>query len=404
MRVMLINAVCGIGSTGRIVSDMWSLLKSKGHEVKVVFGVGEARNVDEKDLIKCNDMRGYYLHNALARITDRAGFYSIVKTQKLIKQIKAFAPDIIHLHNLHGFYVNIKVLFEYLAQANIPVVWTLHDCWTMTGHCSHFAYIGCEKWKTGCYHCPQKKTYPISLVLDQSKRNYMDKKRLFTSVPKLTICTPSKWLADIVKQSYLSNYPVHVMPNGIDLEVFKPTPSDFRKQYDIGNRKIILAVSNVWSQKKGFFDICKLAEMIDREKEVLVIVGVTEEQQKQLPQSVIAIKRTQNVQELVQIYSAADVFINPTYEDNFPTVNLEALACGTPVVTYNTGGSVEPIHPECGEVVPQGDVFELYKRAQQAERFDRAAVLRHGLIYDKNLKYELALELYNHLYNSATCK
>ena len=297
MRVMLINAVCGVGSTGRIVSDMWSLLKREGHDVRVVYGVGTARNVDEADLIRCNDMKGYYVHNALARITDRAGFYSQIRTKRLIREIKAFSPDLIHLHNLHGFYINIKILFDYLAKADIPVVWTLHDCWAMTGHCTHFVYNGCEKWKTGCHQCPQKKEYPISLVMDQSRRNYADKKKLFTSVPKLTICTPSQWLADIVRQSYLRKFPVHVMPNGIDLDVFKPTQSDFRERYQIGNRKIILAVSNVWSEKKGFFDVCKLADMMDREKYVLVIVGVTDEQKKQQKESCSGRRRYQAGQE-----------------------------------------------------------------------------------------------------------
>ena len=394
MRVMLINAVCGIGSTGRIVSDMWSLLKSKGHDVKVVYGVGIARNVDEADIIQCNDMRGYYVHNAIARITDRAGFYSVNQTKRLIRRIKEFSPDLIHLHNLHGFYINIKLLFEYLAKADIPVVWTLHDCWSMTGHCAHFIYNGCTKWKTGCHHCSQKKEYPISLVMDQSWRNYKDKKRLFTSVPNLTICTPSQWLADIVKQSYLGNYPVCVMPNGIDLEVFKPTPSKFREEYGIGNRKMILAVSNVWSPKKGFLDVCKLADMIDTQEYALVIVGVTEEQKKQLPASIVAITRTQNVQQLVEIYSTADVFINPTYEDTFPTVNLEALACGTPVVTYNTGGSVEAIDAASGAVVEQGNVAQLLEVVQHISEWNRASALCRGKLYGKHDKYEEIIELY----------
>ena len=394
---MLINAVCGVGSTGRIVSDLWSLLKSKGHDVKVVYGVGEARNVDESDIIRCNDMRGYYIHNVFARITDRAGFYSTLQTKRLVRQIEKFSPDLIHLHNLHGFYINIRILFDYLAKADIPVVWTLHDCWAMTGHCAHFVYNGCMKWKTCCHHCPQKKAYPVSLVMDLSRRNYKDKKRLFTSIPRLTICTPSEWLAGIVKQSFLGNFPVYVMPNGIDLEVFKPTPSNFRETYGIGKRKMILAVSNVWSEKKGFLDICKMADMIDQQEYALVIVSITEEQKKQLPASVISIARTQNVQQLVEIYTAADVFINPTYEDTFPTVNLEALACGTPVVTYNTGGSVEAIDDVSGDVVEQGNVVQLLEKAQGALQLDRSAVIRRGEMFGKKDKYKAMIQLYGKL-------
>jgi len=393
MKVMLINAVCGTGSTGRIVSDMWSLLKGKGHEVKVAYGVGEARNVDETDLIRCNNMLGYFCHNALARITDRAGFYSVCQTKRLITQIKAFAPDVIHLHNLHGFYINIKVLFEYLAKANIPVVWMLHDCWAMTGHCVHFSYCGCMKWEQGCYQCQQKKTYPISLFLDQSRRNYKDKKSLFACIPRMTICVASQWLAGIVKRSYLGEYPICVIPNGIDLSVFRPMKNDSLSRYHIGERDVILAVSNVWTKKKGFFDICKLAEIIDQEKYMLMIVGVTEGQKKMLPMSVVSINRTQNVQELVEIYSAASVLINPTYEETFGMVSIEALACGTPVVTYNTGGAVETIDTTCGYIVEQGNIQQLYECAKKATRLNRKDALAKGRMYDKNKIYEAVLAL-----------
>ena len=359
MRVFFVNAVCGTGSTGRIITDLCDILKQQGHQVKVAYGIGKASRIDPADTVKISNRADYYLHNATARLTDRAGFYSHLAAKKLIRAIKDFQPDLIHLHNLHGFYVNIRMLFHFLAEADIPVVWTLHDCWAMTGHCAYFSFAGCEKWKMGCGHCPQLSAYPESWGVDQSKRNYRDKKALFTSVKNMTIVTPSRWLAEIVRQSYLGCYPVQAIPNGIDLGVFRPTLGDVRETYGIGGKKLVLSVANVWSERKGFKDMCRLSELLDPAGYQVVMVGLTEDQLTQVPERILPILRTSSVEELVQLYSAADVFVNPTYEDTYPTVNIEALACGTPVVTYNTGGSPEILDDTCGMVVEQGNVEGL---------------------------------------------
>lgn len=236
----------------------------------------------------------------------------------------------------------------------MQVKWTLHDCWEFTGHCSHFAYVGCEKWRTGCYACPQLKEYPASILMDSSKWNYEKKKELFTGVRNMTLITPSKWLADLVQQSFLKEYPVEVVYNTINTEVFKPTQSDFRARYGFENKKIILGVASSWRERKGLFDYVKLSEMLE-DRYQIILVGVTEEQAKSLPDSIFTITKTNNQKELAELYTTADVFLNLTYEDNYPTVNLEAQACGTQVVTYDTGGCKETLN-EDGALIAQGDL------------------------------------------------
>jgi putative colanic acid biosynthesis glycosyltransferase len=256
--------------------------------------------------------------------------------------VEEINPDIIHLHNIHGYYLNIEVLFDFLKSFDKPVVWTLHDCWAFTGHCSHFTYAKCERWKTGCYSCPEKKSYPRSVIFDNSKSNYARKKKAFTSAKNMTLVTPSQWLAGLVKESFLGDYPVQVIPNGIDTEVFKPTPSDFKKRYGLDGKFLILGVANVWEKRKGFDYFLDLSKYLS-DDEIIVLVGLSEERIKNLPNNIIGIKRTNSAKELAEIYTAADVFFNPTLEDNYPTVNLEAQACGTYVITFDSGGTKETI-------------------------------------------------------------
>ena len=298
--------------------------------------------------------------NALkARIFDNEGLNAKNATKKFIEWVKAWNPDIIHLHNLHGYYLNINLLFNYLKTCGKKILYTLHDCWTFTGHCAHFMYSKCDRWKFGCKNCPEKKAYPASLLKDNSMYNYLKKRDILCNVLNMTIITPSEWLANLVKQSYLLEYPVKVINNGIDLNVFKPTQSDFRSKYGLENKKVILGVASVWTDKKGFFDFLKLSRLLDDSYRI-VLVGVNEKQKKVLPKNIIGITRTDTLTDLAGIYTAADVFVNLTYEDTYPTVNLEAQACGTPVITYATGGSVESVPSE--NVVPIGDIDSwIYK-------------------------------------------
>lgn len=372
MKVLEINSACGTGSTGRIACQIADIVVQNGGDARVAYGRSYYENGCNVPVYRIGTDIGVRLHAGLSRITDRQGFYSKKATKKFIEYIRQYNPDIIHLHNIHGYYLQLSVLFKFLAEYDKPVVWTLHDCWAFTGHCAHFDFIGCQKWKTGCHHCPQKKIYPKSLLLDQSKRNWEEKKKLFCSVEKMTIITPSYWLANLAKESFLKKYPVKVIPNGIDLKIFKQTPSTWKKDYGI-TKPIILACASVWDMRKGYFDVLKLAAMLPNYQ--LVVLGVNKKQIKNLPQEIIGIQRTDSVQELVRIYNAADVFINTTFEDNFPTVNLEALACGIPVITYNTGGSPESITHKSGIVVERGNLKQFADKISSVLDFDHKECL-----------------------------
>ncbi len=356
MRVLLINSVCGVGSTGRICTDLAKEFESQGHEVKIAYGRQAAPKQFQKYAVRIGDDLDVKLHGLRTRLFDDHGFGSKRATKKFLQWADEYNPDLLWLHNIHGYYINIELLFAWIkSRPNMQMKWTLHDCWAITGHCSHFAFINCEKWQCECNNCQQKKSYPTSLLLDNSKGNFSRKRDLFTNIPNMTIITPSLWLKKMVEKSYLSNYPIQVIHNTIDTQVFRPTPSDFRKRYNLENKKVILGVANVWTEKKGFKDFLRLADMLDDEYKI-VLVGVSDSQIRKLPANIIGIQRTNSPQELAEIYTAADVFFNPTYEDTYPTVNLEAQACGTTVVTYDTGGCRETVSNGEATVVKTGDL------------------------------------------------
>ena len=344
MKLLMVNTVCGIGSTGRICAEIADLVSGTGDGCRIAYGRGKVPPAAEKYAYRIEGTAAVLADALTTRLADSAGFNSGHATERLIGWAEEFDPDVIHLHNLHGYYINAEKLFRYLKKAGKPVVWTLHDCWAFTGHCAHFTMRGCGKWKTGCGKCPALSDYPASLFYDGSERNYVRKKECFTGVPDLTVVTPSQWLAELVGQSFLRDYPVKVINNGIDLSVFRPTPSDFRKKHGIPeNMKLVLGVSYGWGVKKGLDVFESLYSRLDRQKYRIVLVGCDEKTAKSLPGGIIAIKRTESREELAAIYTAADVFVNPTREDNYPTVNMEAEACGTPVVTFRTGGSPENV-------------------------------------------------------------
>lgn len=346
MKILMINVVCGIRSTGRICTDLAESLTKKGHKVKIAYGRENVPQQYKKYAVRIGSDFDCKLHGIVTRLFDRHGFASKTATKKFLEWADKYDPDVLHLHNLHGYYINIEMLFDWIKRRpDMKVIWTLHDCWAFTGHCSYFNYVKCSKWKSKCKNCPQKREYPASYFIDNSENNFIRKRNAFTGVKNMTIVTPSKWLAGLVKQSFLKEYPVQVIHNGIDTDIFKPTPSNFREKYHLENKKIILGVASTWDRRKGLDDFVKLAEMLDDTYRI-VLVGLSEKQLKQMPQNIIGIMRTNNTKELAKIYTAADVFLNLTYEDNYPTVNLEAQACGTPCVTYNTGGSVESVPKE----------------------------------------------------------
>lgn len=340
MKIFQING--GVfGSTGKIMFGIADMAKMQGHEVLCASPMTTTNryNQPKDEYIRIGSYYSRCVDVMLARITGLEGCFAPFATLRLISEMKKYKPDIIHLHSIHNSYLNIPMLFRYIKKNNIRVVWTLHDCWAFTGHCAHFDMIGCSKWREGCHSCPQYKGYPKS-TFDNSAYMYRLKKKWFTGIKDMTIITPSEWLGNLVKESYLKDYPIKVINNGIDLSVFKPTESDFRIKYNCEDKFIILGVAFGWGVKKGLDVFIELAKNLGPEYQI-VLVGTDETVDKQLPDNIISIHRTQNQTELAKIYTAADVFVNPTREDTYPTVNMEAIACGTPVITFDVGGSAE---------------------------------------------------------------
>ena len=357
----MVNVVCGIRSTGRICTDLADALAEQGHEVKIAYGRETVPEKYQKYAVRISTDLDVKFHGIKARLFDACGFGSKRATEKFIEWVKEYDPDVIHLHNIHGYYINIEVLFDYLRTCGKKIIWTLHDCWSFTGHSAYCDAINCKRWIEGCYKCPQTEEYPKSLI-DRAKRNWNRKKRIFTDIPNLTIVTPSNWLASLVKQSFLKESPVQVIHNGIDTSQFHPMENNFKSDYGIEDAMMLLGVSTSWDDMKGYSDYLKLADMLGEGYKV-VLVGLTKEQKEKLPANVIGIERTNSVRELVQIYSAADLFVNLSYCENYPTVNLEAIACGTPVLTYRTGGSPESA---CGGIViKRGDLDAVVKELKK---------------------------------------
>ena len=387
----MINSVCGIKSTGRIATDLADMLTEQGYTVKIAYGRESVPKKYTKYAVRIGSDWDVRLNGVMARVFDNAGFGCRKATLKFIEFIKEFAPDIIHLHNLHGYYINIEVLFKFLKEYNKPVVWTLHDCWAFTGHCAYFDLYKCYKWRTECNKCPQKKEYPTSLLFDNSRENYIHKKKAFQGVNKLIVVTPSQWLANLVKESFLQNYETRVINNGIDLTLFKPTNGDFRERYNLEDKIIVLGVASAWGARKGLLDFIELRKLLDSRYEI-VLVGVSEEDKKILTEGMLGITRTDSVKELAEIYTVSDIFINLTYEDNYPTVNLEAQACGTPVLTYRTGGSVESVPEE--QVAEQGNLQDIVELIEKYE--GKRALIQS--FYDKNIAFEKYIELYEEIW------
>lgn len=361
MKILFINSVCGIGSTGRICTDLAQEYESKGDTVKIAYGRGVVPSKFEKYAIRIGNDLDWKFHALQTRIFDNHGFASVSATKKFLEWVEDYKPDLIWLHNIHGYYINIELLFSWIKNhPQIKINWTLHDCWAFTGHCAFFTAANCNKWKIECKDCVQKRAYPASYIFSNATENFQNKRKIFTSVPNLTIITPSQWLADLVKESFLKEYPVKVNYNTVDKSIFKPTNSDFRATYGIEGKTIILGVANIWVARKGLSDFIKLSRMLNDEY-LIILVGLNKQQISRLPKNIIGIERTNSPKELAEIYSASDVFVNPTYEDNFPTVNLEAEACGTRVITYDTGGCRETLSRVDSIVVDTGDVNAIYR-------------------------------------------
>lgn len=404
MKVLSINAVL-TGSTGNIMNSLSKCLREQNGDAYMLYTpiYTQKSMVGLRSELKCVCVGNYYenfIHAMLGQITGLNGLFSWFGSRKLIKECKKFSPDIIHLHVLHAFCFCLPKLFRYIKKHNIPVVWTFHDCWAFTGHCPHFIEVKCDRWKNGCGKCPQLSCYPKSRV-DASALSYKLKKKWFTGIQNLTIVTPSEWLKSLVKQSFLKDYPIKVINNGIDLDVFKPTENNFREKYGVPKgKKIILGVASAWGVKKGIDVFIELSKHLDKKEYQIVLVGTNELIDNTLPENIISIHRTNNQKELAEIYTAADLFVNPTREDTFPTVNIEALACGTSVLTFETGGSPEIVDEKCGLVVPCDDVDAMEKeiiRICKERPYSQEDCIERAKKFDMKERFEEYIELYEQI-------
>jgi len=390
MRVAQINATCSRGSTGKICHGISKLSTDSGIENRVYY---VSSNTDYELAVKYATDGEIKLASLASRVFGNWGFNSKSSTQRLIKELEDFSPDVVHLHNIHGHNCHLELLFNYLKEKKTKVVWTFHDCWAFTGYCTHFDMIGCEKWQRQCKDCPQRNDY--SWFFDKSERLYKKKKELFSDLD-MTIVTPSEWLCDNVKLSFLKDYPVKVINNGIDLSVFNPMKSDFREKYGLEDKYIVLGVAFGWDERKGLDVFVELSRSLPESYQV-VLVGTNEKIDKVLPDNIVSIHRTQNQMELAEIYTAADVFVNPTREENYPTVNMEALACGTPVVTFKTGGSAEIIDSTCGISVEKNEIEYLEReviRICEVSMFTKEVFIEKAKSFDMYKRFQEYIDLY----------
>lgn len=390
MKVVQINATCGIGSTGKICVGISELMTAYGIENYILYS---SRTNGYPLGIRCSNDRYVRIQALKSRIFGNYGFNSTRATQKIIRELERIEPDLVHLHNIHGHDCDLESLFSYFQQKKTKLVWTFHDCWAFTAYCPHFTMMKCDKWKSQCAKCIQHREF--SWFFDRSEELFEKKKRLFSGLD-LTIVTPSRWLADLVKESFLKEYPVKVINNGIDLEVFRPTPSDFRERYGLVGKKLILGVAFGWGERKGLDVFLKLEKLLPEEYQI-VLVGTDSQVDKLLPESIISIHRTQNQGELAEIYTAADVFVNPTREEVLGLTNIEANACGTPVITFRTGGSPECIDASSGIIVEQESIREMLNMICcicEKKSFSADACRERAMRFDESARFEEYIRIY----------
>lgn len=395
MKVLQINSMAKYGCIARIASGINNAIIDKGYKSAIAFGRGS--EPEDIETIRIGTMKDVYIHTLYSRVFDKQGFASIEATKEFIKKMKDYSPDIVHLHNIHGNYINVQILFEGLKELNIPIVWTLHDCWAFTGHCVYYDYVNCDKWKKGCYKCTRKLDYPKSYIIDNSKENYKLKKEIFTSINNMVIVTPSKWLKREVEKSFLRKYRTYVINNGIDLNSFKYRKDNLKEKLGIKNEIVILGVANQWHEIKGFEEFVKLSNMLDTRFRLIMVGGISNKQRKKLSSNTIVINKTDSIEELARIYSTADIFLNPTHEDNFPTTNLEALACGAPVITFNTGGSVEVVDSKCGKVVNTFDELVDLLNTFEKNHFERQDCINKSKDFNQLIKFKEYVNLYEEI-------
>ena len=396
MKIFELNTYCGSGSTGRIAMDIADCAAHENSQTLIGFATGAVPPEAEVYALRVGGRAGRKWHGLIRKLLDMEGYGSIRATRKLIAFLRLYQPDVIQLHNLHGCYLNHRLLFQYLKRANVPVFWTLHDCWPFTGHCAYFDFAGCDRWKTECHDCPQQRSYPVCIGLDGSRRNYRRRQKLFSDLPTLTLVAPCRWMQGLLADSFLSKTPSRLVYNGVNRAIFYPRESDLRERYGLTEGYLALAVASEWEARKGYAFLPALADLLGPACR-LAVLGLTEAQIAALPKTILGLPKTASTEELAQWYSAADCLMNPTLEDNMPLVNLEALACGTPVAVFETGGCPECVSSECGAVAPKGDVATLAAETLRLCRQKpamREACLRQAEQFDSPATAQAYLALY----------
>ena len=404
-KLLQINPVVRLNtSTGRIMKEIGEIAQAAGWESYIAYS--RARDgvpPHSSQLVPVGNRLDLLIHWLATRLFDAHGLASKRATRQLVRRIREIDPDIVHIHNVHGYFLNYPLLLSYLAERGKPVIWTIHDCWLFTGHCYHYVAAGCDKWQSGCHDCPQKRAFPASWLLDRSRRNYAAKRQALTALPELTLVTVSEWMRLEVAKSFLKEVPCRVIHNGIDLETFQPQPDpEVQRRFGISAPHYVLAVASIWLPQKGIADLVRLAGLLAPDEGLVVVGRISEEQKARFPAGVTFIPRTENAAALAALYTSALALVNPTWQDNYPTVNLEAIACGTPVITYRTGGSVESVTEQTGFVVEQGDVEGMAAcirmiRARGKDCYAetcRAYALQH---FDKKQRFQDYIRLYESL-------
>ncbi len=406
MKILQIDVACNALSTGRIAEGIGRAVLDQGGESYIAYG--RYSMPSQSISIRIGNRLSIASHLLLTRMFDMHGLGSKFATVRFLQKVEQIKPDIIHLHDIHGYYLNYMILFSYLRKRNIPVVWNQHSCWAFTGHCAYFDKINCSKWVTLCHRCKLKKDYPKSWLIDRSKTNYLTKKKIFSSVENMHIISVSKWMESLVKKSFLNRYPIETIYNGIDTAAFQPKQNDIKNRYGIGNKFLVLGVAAPWTERKGFYDFVQLSRNLDKSQFAILMVGLDKKRFRELPNGIIGVKKTDSISELAEFYSAADLFFNPTWEDTFPTTNLESLACGTPVLTYDTGGSPEAVSEDTGFVIKRGDVqsaLGIIKKVKGIgkQKFLEACRNRAVNLFSQEDRYKEYLALYKDLSGAKYC-
>ena len=394
MKLLQINSVLSnFGSTGKIVNQIGDVAIRNGWESHIAYGRWGCQS--QSSLLKLENTWDVYLHVAYTRLTDRHGLCSNKATRRLIRYIQDLHPDIIHLHVLHGYYLNYKMLFEYLNTLNTPIVWTQHDCWAFTGHCAHFTEAGCYKWREQCHHCPISHDYPCA-YRDNSAENFQLKKQYFTGCKNLTIVTVSEWLRRMVSQSFLGKYNIHTIYNGTDLTAFRPKNTGRQ-----GKRFTIVSTAVKWTRQKGLYDFYELRKQLPHDIDIKLI-GLSPKQIDNLPPGITGLEKTSSIDELATAYSEADIVVNLSYQETFGMTTAEGMACGTPCIVYNATACPELVTPDTGIIVEPGNIRQTAQAIQQIKNNGKAAYTqncrkRAESLFDKNRQFEKYIALYNQL-------